>query len=197
MEPPQQRIERLRQYLEIAEVGDIARRYAAMNAFDGILTIIGVLMGSYTAHVTDPRIVISTGLATSVAMGVSGLWGAYLTEKAERKRSLDELEQVTLSDLGDTHLGRASRLAVIVVALVDGLSPFLAALAVLTPFFLAALFPSPWHVYYLSLGMALGALFGVGVFVGSISRERLLVSGAKTICAGLVCMGINLLLGLD
>ena len=190
-------LEELRGYLEMAEVGKIARRYAAMNAFDGILTIIGVLMGSYTAHVMEPRIVISTGLATSVAIGLSGLWGAYLTETAERKRSLDELEQSTLSDLSDTRLGRASRVAVIAVALVDGFAPFLAALVVLVPFFLAHVLPGPMELYYLSLGTALVALFAVGVFVGSISKDRLLVSGAKTIGAGLACMAINLLLGVD
>lgn len=96
------KLEKLREYLEIAKVGEIARRYAAMNAFDGILTIMGVLLGNYTAHVTDAKIVITTGLATSVAVGVSGLWGAYLTESAERKRSLSELERSTLSDLSDT-----------------------------------------------------------------------------------------------
>jgi predicted membrane protein (TIGR00267 family) len=196
-------LEELRGYFEIAEIGEIARRYAAMNAFDGILTIMGVLMGSYTAHVRDPRIVISTGLATAVAIGVSGLWGAYLTETAERKRSLDELEQSTLSDLSNTRLGRASRVAVITVALVDGLAPFLAALVVLLPFFLAlqpslcSLLRGPAELYYVALGTGLGALFAVGVFVGSISRDRLLIAGAKTVAAGLTCMAINLLLGAD
>ncbi len=197
MTPAHERVEQLREYLRIAEIGGIARRYAAMNAFDGILTIIGVLMGSYTAHVSDPRIVISTGLGTSVAMGVSGLWGAYLTEAAERKHSLDELERQTLSDLSDTRLGRASRLAVIVVALIDGLAPFLASLFVLTPFFVAGLLPGVNGPYYGALGLAFVALFALGAFLGTISKERLLISGLKTICAGLLCVGLNLLLGLE
>ena len=64
---------------------EIARRYFAMNAFDGVLTIIGVLMGNLVAGVSSAQIVLSTGLTTSGAMGISGLWGAYLTESAERK----------------------------------------------------------------------------------------------------------------
>ena len=190
-------LQKLRGLLEIAEVGDIARRYAAMNAFDGILTTIGILMGSFSARVTEPRIVLSTGLATAMAMGVSGLWGAYLTESAERKRSLDELELMTLSDLSATRLGRASRVAVVVVALVDGLAPALAALAILSPFFVAWLLPSVYAPYYVSVGGALLALFGLGAFLGSISKDRLLVSGLKTVCAGLVCVGLSLLLGAD
>lgn len=195
MNPWRVQVDTLRDLLELAEVGDIARRYAAMNAFDGILTIMGVLVGSFTARVTDPHVVVTTGLATSVAVGISGLWGAYLTETAERKRSLDEMEHLTLSDLGATRLGRASRLAAVAVALIDGVSPFLASVIVLTPFLAVALLPNPLYAYYLALGAALALLFGLGTFLGTISKDRLIVSGIKTLTAGLVCVAINLLLG--
>lgn len=85
-------------------------------------------------------------------------------------------------------------MAVVTVALVDGLSPFIASLFVLIPFFFASLL-SPMLPYYLSLGTALIALFGLGMFVGSISKDRLVVTGIKTVTAGLVCMAISLLLG--
>ena len=93
------KLHELREYSDLADIGVIARRYFAMNAFDGVLTIIGVVMGNFTAGVSSSAIVISTGLSTCMAMGISGLWGAYLTESAERKRSLDVLENHTLSDL--------------------------------------------------------------------------------------------------
>ena len=99
---------RIRTYDKLVNIGEIVRRYFAMNAFDGVLTLIGVLMGNITAGVNQPRIVVNTGLATCIAMGVSGLWGAYLTEVAERKRDLLELNRQTLTDLGATHIGRAS-----------------------------------------------------------------------------------------
>jgi len=188
-------LHKLRGLLEIAEVGDIARRYAAMNAFDGILTIMGVLVGSYSARIREPRVVLTTGMATAIAVGISGLWGAYLTETAERKRSLAELGSLVLTDLRKTRLGRASRAAVIVVALVDGLSPLLASVCVLLPFVLAPLLPPLVSPYGLSLGIALVALFGLGAFLGTISREHLVLAGLKTVGAGVVCVAINLLLG--
>lgn len=187
--------ERAREYDRLVNIVEIARRYFAMNAFDGVLTIIGVLMGNFTAGVTDPRIVVTTGLSTCVAMGVSGLWGSYLTEAAERKRELVELEEYTLSDLDDTRIGRALRVAVISVAIVDGLSPFLAALIVLLPFFFALLFSSIDIVYYASLGMALLALFGLGVFLGNISKTKVIQSGIKTVAAGLISILISYLMG--
>ena len=191
------KLHELREYDDIASISEIARRYFAMNAFDGVLTIIGVLMGSYTARVRDPTVVIVTGFSTSMAMGVSGLWGAYLTESAERKRDLDDLESHTLTDLSDTKIGRASRVAVVIVAVVDGLAPFLAALVVLLPFFFSGLMGDVVYSYYVSLGMALAVLFAVGAFLGTVSKENLIISGAKMIGAGLVSILLSYFLGAE
>ena len=187
----------LREYDKLANISEIARRYFAMNAFDGVLTIIGVLMGNLVAGVNSAQIVLSTGLATSVAMGISGLWGAYLTEAAERSRDLKELSRVTLTDLSDTRIGKASRAAVVIVALVDGLSPFLAALIVLIPFFFAGVLEDLTWVYYTSLGLALLTLFSLGLFLGNISRGRMLIYGFKTVLAGVVSIVISFLLGVS
>jgi len=97
----------------------IARRYFAMNAFDGVLTTLGVLVGSYIGHVHSAHQVIAVGLGAAVAMGVSGFYGSYLIERAERDRSLRELEEVTLSSLEDSDIAAASTYATIVIALVD------------------------------------------------------------------------------
>jgi predicted membrane protein (TIGR00267 family) len=188
------KLHELMEYSDIANIGEIARRYFAMNAFDGVLTIIGVLMGNYTAHVRDPTVVIVTGFSTCIAMGISGLWGAYLTESAERKRDLGDLESHTLTDLSGTKIGRASRAAVVVVALVDGLAPFLAALVVLLPFFFGALLADIVFSYYVSLGMALAVLFALGAFLGRVSKESLIISGLKMIGAGLVSILLTYIL---
>jgi predicted membrane protein (TIGR00267 family) len=187
----------LREYDKLANISEIARRYFAMNAFDGVLTIIGVLMGNLIAGVNNAQIVLSTGLTTSIAMGISGLWGAYLTESAERKRDLDELSRVTLTDLTDTRIGRASRAAIVIVAIVDGISPFMAALVVLLPFFVAGNFEDLTWAYYTSLGLALLTLFSLGLFLGHISRGKMIIYGFKTVLAGVVSIVISFFLGVS
>ena len=194
MSPLRVQLEKWREYTEIADVAEIARRYFAMNAFDGVLTMMGVLMGNLMADVKDPKVVVVTGLSTSLAMGISGLWGSYLTESAERRREIDELEKQTLTDLHDTKIGKASRMAAVLVALVDGLSPFLASILVLTPFFMVSMFPVITWVYYASIGMALVTLFALGVFLGHISKANLLISGLKTVIAGGVAIALSYLL---
>lgn len=191
-------LEELQTYNQIIGIAEIARRYFAMNAFDGVLTTIGVLAGNYLAGVRDLTIPIRTGIATSIAMGISGLWGAYLTETAERRRELSELERVSLIDQSGTSIGRASRFAVIVVSVVDGLAPAMAAIIVLIPLFLGELLGNPLLSYGLAAGLALLSLFALGIFLGVVSEEKnLLGYGIKTLLAGLAAIAINFLMGAE
>lgn len=194
MTPLRERLATWREYNRISEAGLIARRAFANNSFDGVLTMVGVVMGSFFVGVQDPTIVLVTGLSTALAIGISGGWGAYLAESAERRHAMRELEGFTLTDLRDTKIGKASDMAVVLVAAVDGLSPCIAAMLVVLPFFFAPLLPSVTYVYYASITMALVALFALGIFLGRVSKESLILSGAKTTVAGLVCIGLSYLL---
>jgi len=156
--------------------------------------MIGVLMGNYLGHVDNARTVIRIGIATSISIGISGLWGAYLAESAERGRELAELERISLIDLGETKIGRASRVAVVVVSLVDGMSPLVSSLIVLLPFFFAPLIGSILVSYILALVVGLISLFGLGMFLGHISGRSLVGYGLRTIVAGVVAIAINALL---
>ena len=189
-----QSINNIREYERIAGFSKIARRALANNAFDGVLTMIGVLMGNYLGDVGNARTVIRIGIATSVSIGVSGLWGAYLAESAERGRELAELERISLTDLSETKIGRASRVAGGVVSLVDGVSPLLSSLIVLVPFFFAPLIGNILISYVLSLAVGLISLFGLGMFLGHVSGRSLVGYGLRTIVAGIVAIAINALL---
>lgn len=191
------RIRELRLYEQITGFSEIARRALANNAFDGVLTMLGVLMGNYLSNVRHPATVIRIGVATSISIGVSGLWGAYLAESAERERDLADLERVSLVELEDTRIGRASRVAIWVVSLVDGLSPLLSSLLVLFPFLFASLLGSVMVCYVLSLAVAFVALFGLGMFLGHISGRSLIGYGLRTVLAGAVALAINALLPLE
>jgi predicted membrane protein (TIGR00267 family) len=189
-----QSFDSLREYERIAGFWQIARRALANNAFDGVLTMVGVVMGQWVGGVENPNTVILTGIATSISIGVSGLWGAYLAESAERGRELAELEKISLTDLGGTKIGRASRAAVVVVSLVDGISPLISSLIVLTPFFIASLIGGVAVSYVVSMVLALICLFGLGMFLGHISGRSLIGYGIRTAVAGVVAIIITRLL---
>lgn len=85
-------IGRWKLYWEISEVGAIARRYFIMNFTDGLLTTLGIIIGIFTLYIRDQSlysttdILILPGIATAIAMGVSGISGSLLSEEAERAK---------------------------------------------------------------------------------------------------------------
>ncbi|MBS1266919.1 MAG: hypothetical protein MAG795_00888 [Candidatus Woesearchaeota archaeon] len=183
-------IQLIKEYSKIAKLWEIGRRVFAKNSFDGILTIIGIILGNYYAHITESRVVIVTGVGACIAMGVSGIWGTYFTEKAERRKKVLELEKVTLRKMKNSKIEKAENFASILLAFIDGLSPFFAALIVLIPFFIMNINIA----YYASLGVAFLLLALLGAFLGMISKEHVLKGSFKMIVAGVVCMLLSLVL---
>lgn len=173
----------------------IVRRYFLMNTFDGSLTILGIILALHFSGVQDPKVVIISCLGAAVAMCVSGLWGAYAVEKAERLRELKTLERHVLSDLDDTHIGRRLDRIVIQVALVDGLSPLTAAFVIITPYIASHLgLLSAAAAFKLALTIEAVILFSLGFLVGSISREDRMKNGVKMLAAGAVVAAVTLAL---
>ena len=179
------RIDRYREYLETSRAHEIARRLFVMNAFDGALTIMGVVIGAHFSGVLDPHIILTAAFAGALAMGISGISGAYLAERAERKRDLRKLEMAMLKNLNDTHYARATQFASIIVAVVDGISPALSAAVLVVPYFFVPQISMLW-AFYASLILGLAVLFTLGIFLARISDERPLVSGIQMIIVGII-----------
>ena len=130
-----------------------------------------------------------------MAMAVSGFSGAYMTEKAERKRTLARLRRAMLHSLDNSIHVKAMKVAVVYAALVDALSPACPAFFSMLPFFFAAygLLDATTAVW-LSISIILATLFLLGLYLGKISRESLLLSGVKTLALGVVTALISLTL---
>lgn len=188
-------LETVKTYNRIAGISRITRRYFAINGFDGVITSIGILTGNFIIKSTDYKNVIITGAAVIISLGVSGVWSAYYSESAERKKEVDDLEESTLYGLEETVIFRAQRFAAIVLAAVNGLSPVVTAFIPVAPFLFGARIPIEW-CYWTGFGLAFAILFGMGLFLGKISRTNLIVSGIKMLIAGGFCIGLSLLLKL-
>jgi len=193
-------INRWKRYHKISDVGSITRRYFVMNAFDGALTMLGVVVGAYVAGVPNPITIISAGVAGSIAMGASGMSGAYMTEKAERTKKLKKLEKAMLKDMKETVHGKSQNFATFFAAIVDGLSPAFAAMIVLTPFFLLNFgLINEEMAFYGSIGLTLALLSILGVYLAKISDESMIRYGVQMLIIGLItallCIGSSILLG--
>lgn len=183
--------ERFAFYDSITDMSNILRRYFVINSFDGALTIFGLILGSYISGVEDSRLLIFIGISTSIAIGFSGLTGAFLTEKAERDRELKEMEIALNRNLDNTDYKKAYDYATILAGFVNGISPVVTSLILLFPFF----FFSSDTAYPLSIIISISLFFFLGAFLGKISKENLIFTGLKLVLAGLACMGVIFIFG--
>jgi len=151
--------------------GPIARRYFVMNFFDGIMTAFGIVVGG-AAAIGEAAALIKAGLGASLAIMVSGFFGAYMVERAERTVELKELERQLLRSLEGTRHEREAREKMLQLAVIDGVSPFLGAVLPILPYFfnLAGLV-SYGTATLCSLGLSLALLLGLGFYLGRLMGE--------------------------
>jgi len=188
--------ENLHRINKTANVYSILRRYFAMNAFDGTIVTLGVIMGAFVAGLQDPKIVMVTAIATSLALLVSGTWSTYITELAERKVSLHKLEKKMLRSLKNTKIGRASQTIALESAIVDGLSSSLVGFIVIIPFFFSYVGVIPVALaFQASVATALCLLFLLGAYLAKLSKQNFFVLGLKMVVVGIIAIAMSFLLG--
>ncbi len=202
---PMKLIDKWKRYSKMSNLGEIARRKFFNNCFDGALTCAGIISGMFILFLANPDLlvpsnVIITGFATALAIGISGLWGAFLSEEAERKKKIRDLkkEMVILDEdeenkSQETIITKSENFATIVASLVDGGAPVLGASLPLIPFFFGE---SLTIMHFISSYIILvGVLVYLGIFLGQISGGGRLRYALHLVAAGVVTLIVTLLLG--
>jgi len=186
--------------LKLSPYHTIGRRYFVVNGFDGALTMLGILIGFYQADNTSTSIILSACFGAAIALGVSGFSSAYISESAERKLELKELESAMATTLDDSAHAQAARLSPAIIALINGLSPLALSLLIMVPLWLVESSPEHFNIYNymgpveLSIITALAILFFLGIFLGKISGQFWLISGLRTLLIALLTGAIILIL---
>ncbi|PSQ23928.1 hypothetical protein BRD01_05425 [Halobacteriales archaeon QS_8_65_32] len=171
-------------------IGPVARRYFVSNGFDGTLTSVGVVVSAYLSGVDEGFRVIQIGLGAGVGLLTSGVWSVWEIERAEMRAERIEIERAMLTDLKDTQVEREKLGARKLNAFMSGLGPFIGLVLPLIPFVFEELLTLLGAVL-VSIAVAVGVLFVFGAYMGSISRQRWYVAGARMGLAGLVVAGLN------
>jgi len=157
------------------------------------MTMFGIVIGSWVARITEAGVIVAAGLGACLAMGVSGFFGAFMAERAERRGYLRTLEAAPTQP--DPIHYDASRFVSIYVALIDGISPTLTAIVSLAPFILARIGMLPIeNAYIISLILTLGTLFSLGFYLGRIAKEKVWLYGAQMLAVGIITAIIIFLL---
>lgn len=195
MSPLSERMKRLRFHFELTKSGAIARRYFVIGAFDGALTILGVILGAYVseghAHPELARqLILGAGFAGGIALAVSSTVGAYEAERVEHVLNHQQLERAMLRTVEGTRK-EAMRVSIWVSALSHGIAPLLAAFVPLVPFLLMPLDPAVITAIVLTIGF----LFALGAYLGSLIKEMILYTGLRFVIAGLGTAVVLMLVG--
>lgn len=182
---------KLRTLLEISHSEEIMRRYFVVNGFDGALTILGLIMGFYVSGYVELQLVITSGLAAALALSVSGVSSAYISEAAERRRKLTQLENAMVTSLDESHHARAAVWIPWLVAFTNGIAPLLFALIIISPVWLAhheIVFSE--NPLLAAIVIALVIIFLLGVFLGRVGGVFWLWSGLQSLLVALFTLGL-------
>ncbi len=190
--PPESLMTKLREYSEITNVGPILRRYFVIGAFDGALTVLGIILGAVVAGAGEAHrsLVIALSFSAAIALSISSFVGAYEAERVEKKMNQMSLERAMLSELSETHKD-AFTFAAVLSAAVHGIAPLIAALVPVVPF----LFLSFNDAIWVSIIITMGGLFVMGAYMGNLAKEKVIFSGMRFVAAGLVTAIVLWLLG--
>ena len=216
-----EKLQQWREFSKISDLGIIARRKFFNNAFDGALTCAGIISGIFIIFIKEPSTfetqdVLITGFATALAIGISGLWGAFLSEEAERKKKVMDMKKdmaLVNEDLENPELlhikpnfktgnkkkprsllEKAEKFATIVASLVDGGAPVLGSSLPLIPFFFGV--DLNWFHFICAYVILIGLLIYLGVFLGQISGSGRLRYALHLITAGVVTLIISISLSI-
>jgi len=206
-----QTIKNWKQYSKLSDLGIISRRKFFNNCFDGALTCAGIISGIFILFLSDlsdpssysTQNVLIMGFATALAIGISGLWGAFLSEEAERKKKVSDMrkEMAMVDDEtseekknnNKTLLEKAENFATIVASLVDGGAPVLGSSLPLIPFFFGGTLTLTHFIFSYIILVAL--LVYLGIYLGNISGGGRARYAIHLVMAGVVTLLVTLLIG--
>ena len=155
-------------YLQITNSQGIMRRYFVVNGFDGALTMLGIIIGFLFSSPAGLEVIINACLGATIALAISGISSAYVSEQAELRLALSNLQSAMLTELQEGAHVEAARWVPVFIAIVNGSAPLIISLLIITPLWLSnqgvSLVVPPLQMAVL---IAILVIFLFGVFLGA------------------------------
>ncbi|MFQ6126040.1 MAG: VIT1/CCC1 transporter family protein [Candidatus Heimdallarchaeota archaeon] len=186
--------DKLKQYIYLTDTGQLCQRYFVIGAFDGALTVLGMVLASYFAGSLSPSFIIPAAIGATIALGLSSAWGAYEAERVVQRQELFRLEKAVMRSMENTLHEKASQFAVIWGAFVHGFAPVPAALLPVLSFLMVPPL-SIKAAFQISVGVTMTFLFFLGVFLAKIGKLNKWTTGVRLVFAGIITALFCLVIG--
>ena len=165
-------------------------RYIIRGLIDGSLSSLGVVIG---ASGGDVSIIIAAGIGGGVANGISNILGALTAERAILEGKRSSQEKVLLKEEGSlkkTSFYKEALNKTAISGIGDGVSTAFGSIIPVLPF----LFLDKQMAMIVAILITLLILFILGIFIGKISKENLVISGFKMVIGGLLVAIISFII---
>lgn len=157
----------------------ISSRYIVLGTIDGVVAILGVVIGAFSAAINTETI-IGAGIGGGIALGISNGIGGLMAEKTVEKRKMLQIEKSLFRSLEGTHISDEVRKKLIADTLTHGGCSFLGSLIPVFPF----IFLSQNLALLTSIILSITTLFVLGIYIGKITKEHILLAGIKMAVIG-------------
>ncbi|MBP2172072.1 TIGR00267 family protein [Methanococcus voltae] len=163
-------------------IEEFDKRYVVRGLIDGSLSTLGVVIGASTGSAS---IIIAAGIGGGIANGISNILGALTAERAMIEEERSYKEKNLLMEEG--YLKKTSEYKVKVeksayCGIYDGISTIIGSVIPVIPFFIV----KPAEAILLAIGLTLIILFVLGIYIGRLSRENLIIAGLKMVAGGVI-----------
>jgi predicted membrane protein (TIGR00267 family) len=185
----------LRETLRREDAGPIIRRFFINTLFDSTFMLLGIVVGVAFAADVSLNVVLVTMVTSSLALGISTGVSVYEADSLERGRKIAELEEALFRDLSGTSIEKTARFITILTVMINFLTPLVSCVVTISPFMLAI-----WKILevnvasWFSVMLALGTLFGAGVYLGRLGKTNPWTKGLRMAGFGFIAFIIGFLL---
>jgi predicted membrane protein (TIGR00267 family) len=159
-----------------------AIRHVTRGLIDGSLSALGTVIGASISG--DPKVMVAAGLGGGIANAFSNILGAFTAERADVMLQLSKYEKALVHsdvDLRKTKIYEKEKRRAQRDGLIDGASTFAGAIIPMAPFAFAGVRDGIFFAAMVTVAL----LFCLGLYLGRLSKENLIVAGSKMALFGI------------
>lgn len=158
-------------------------RHITRGIVDGSLASLGIALGAAISG--EPKVIIAAGLGGGIASAIAAGFSAMTAERAEVMKTLAKYERAMVGSevrLKNTKIYDKERKRIFRSGIYDGGATLLGSLVPIIPFALLGIN----NAIIAAVIVTVVLLFGVGAYLGKISKENLFIAGSKLALIGAV-----------
>jgi predicted membrane protein (TIGR00267 family) len=171
--------------------GNDKGRYLILGTIDGLLAVLGIIMG-LSATTTNTEIIVKAALGGGIALCLTNGIGSYLAETTVEYGRISSVEHAMLEDLRDTHIEKTAKRKIVRDSLISGLSSFVGSVIPVVPFVLL----TGWAATATAVVISALVLTALGLYSGKVSGHSLVWSVVRMIGLGALIVIICTIVGL-